>query len=122
MAAGIRLLLPDADVRHWAFMTGRCGPPEPIFEELAGSDLVISQVIGARAEAFEESRLRKVAGQVVLMPPMIFAGFHPDTITCKMAGEDRGIEGPAGGLHSAVVLAAYQLGLPAERVPALDGQ
>ena len=115
--ASLKALLPDALIEGWHFgaqaVTG-----EELLARLPDFNVVIKNLPDGQAEKlFDLDRLRQLCTKVVVIPPITFTGFHPD-ITYIMH-EGRALPGIVGDYHSAIISAAFALGLPAERVPAL---
>jgi len=120
LAEWIRRLLPGAEVRNWHADTAPAAILE-VAQQIAGSDLVVTQFSDDMdAGALEVTRLREHFANVVFMPVLVFAGFHPDIACCGLAHQPFAfIRGPLDILQSTISLAAYHLDLRASRVPRL---
>jgi len=120
LAEWVRRLLPGADVRNWHADTTPAAILD-VADQIAGSDLVVTQFADDMdAGALAVTRLRERFANVVFMPVVVFAGFHPDITCCGLAIRPFAyVRGSLDVLQSTIALAAYQLELPASRVPRL---
>jgi hypothetical protein len=111
------LMLPGVHVEAWHINVGPGSTPEVIAPRLPEFDLVIGQVAdGSGGGVLEISRLRTLHGKVVYLPVLVFTGFHPDIFHCPLSEPWGGmLQGPLYALQSAIVVAAFRLGLPPER-------
>ena len=116
LGASLRRMWPDADVKAWSLNAHCPETPEAIAAQLAGCDLVISQVRNA-AEPLAFARLCETAARAVFLPVFVFNGYHPDIIYIR-AG-DVPVVGPFQCLHSAIIAGCYVLGVPAARTARL---
>ncbi|AXF19738.1 hypothetical protein CUJ89_03885 [Burkholderia pyrrocinia] len=61
-------------------------------------------------EEFSKDALQRIAKNVVIIPPLVFSGFHPDMIIIPHRGAP--LNSPIEVYHSRIIAAAYTLGLP----------
>lgn len=81
-----------------------------IFPHLSDSDLIISQILPAHGmEEFSKEALQNIAKKVIIIPPLVFSGFHPDMIIVPYRGAP--LNSPIEVYHSRIIAAAYTLGL-----------
>lgn len=110
IANALRVLLPEAEVISYARNApGRDGSLDQVVSALKSCDVVIcaSDSVRHRAGARFNDRLRAAGCNVFVAPPIIFSGFHPDTIyrTDDLA------EGTTGGYHSRLNIIGFLAGL-----------
>lgn len=114
MGEALRALLPDAtvDAYHVRPETQGMGA---IAAQLPSCDLVISQILESHnVPLFTVDRLARMGiAQLVMIPPIVFDGFHPDIHIIADAG--RQLESPIEVYHSRILAAAYVLGLSEKR-------
>ena len=84
---------------------------------LSKCDIVFSHYLYDLEGSISTNTLRKEVETLVLIPPMIFSGFHPDSVDLVWNGKV--YTSPMGGYHSVIIAAAYSLDIPSGRVPAL---
>ncbi len=118
MGATFRKMWPDADVKTWSLNAHSPETPDTIAAQLAGCDLVVSQVTEADPAApLALSRLRETAARAVFLPVFVFNGFHPDVIYIRAS--DTPVIGPLQCLHSAIIAGCYVLGISEARTARL---
>ncbi|MEF3367757.1 WcbI family polysaccharide biosynthesis putative acetyltransferase [Methylocystis sp. 9N] len=78
------------------------------------------EVIGLLPEyaPYRLSRLQDISPNVIVIPSLAFTGFHPDC-TAIINASSKVIRTPAGDYSSALIVAAFMLGLPARRTERL---
>jgi hypothetical protein len=110
IANALRVLLPDAEVVSYARNApGHDGSLDQTVSALRSCDAVICASDGDRYRAgarFNDS-LRAGGCNIFAVPPVIFSGFHPDTIS-RTAGLR---EGTTGGYHSRLNIIGFVAGL-----------
>ena len=116
MAVALRALLPEADI---VSLDLNSVPDEPaaraqIAASLAARDHVISHDVAPDYGPLSTRALRASARQYHLLPVLHFGGFHPDCVAVRLDHTPLG--GPAGGLHSRIVIAGMLAGLSAEQI------
>jgi hypothetical protein len=114
LAIALRALLPDAETV--AIDSDRVAP-DPAARDRAAGVLhgcahIISRDLPAAAGPLSTAALRAAGRPVHLIPPLEFAGFHPDTVTVRL--DHVVLTGPTGPYHSRIVAAATLAGLPPE--------
>jgi len=77
-------------------------------------DIVFSHYLHDDHGSLGTDYLRTKVKGLILVPPVIFSGFHPDCIDLIRDGVIH--SSPLGSYHSAIVAAAYSLDLPVDRV------
>ena len=111
-AASVAALLPEAEVRH--FFLGAATADE-VQGFAAASDLFLAQPVAA--PEFGDLRTSCLPQHnLVLLPHVVFTGFHPEVTPIVAWGADHS---PFSGYHSAIVAACYRMGIAAARVPPL---
>ncbi len=118
-AAGVvpslRALLPGASVNGWNVNNDPSVRRE-VAERVFGYDVIIAHEREGD-ELFDPSSLSERCTTLVYMKPIIFGGFHPDIAIVRYRGQL--LSGPLDLYHSAIIAAAYSLGLDHARVCAL---
>jgi hypothetical protein len=109
LAIAVRALLPDAEV---AAVDSDRIPGERAAAVLHGCDHIISRDLPPAAGPLSTAALRAAGRRVHLIPPLEFAGFHPDTVTVRL--DQVVLTGPTGPYHSRIVVAATLAGLSPE--------
>lgn len=114
-------LLPGCQVADWHVNVSAAGAPAEIEKHLGYFNLFITQIAdGSDTPSMERAALEAAFGQTVYLPLFAFPGFHPDVTPCGVTKPAfRFLRGPLEQLQSSIVIAAYQLGIPAARVPRL---
>ncbi|MBV2149266.1 hypothetical protein KRZ98_13395 [Sphingobium sp. AS12] len=85
--------------------------------EVALSDVACLINYLPKSGLFSEAALLPRCKHVVRFPYIAFTGFHPDCVYLTANGTQ--LTGPAGPYHSAIVFAAWSLGIPEHYVPSL---
>jgi len=117
IVAGLHALLPEATVEGWHFGAQKITANE-LLGRLGGFDVVVKNLPeGHTGGMFDLERLSRHCPTAVAIPAVAFTGFHPD-IAYVFQG-DQAVPGIFGDYHSAIIAAAWTLGLPQSRVPAL---
>jgi hypothetical protein len=84
---------------------------------LSGYDLIITQISDIhKTEALRIGRLREAALPVLYLPAIVFRGFHPDVIYLRNRSTGGILYGIGTQYQSAIVAAAFLLGLPHDRI------
>ena len=114
MARCLRAVLPGAEVAaaSWPDMKSHAHL-EKLREMLDGVDAVLAQPLGL--EVLGREGLLRDGPNCVLFPSLHFTGFHPDTVRSP----DKRLRPLVGGWHSALIMAAWRMGLPAARTEEL---
>jgi hypothetical protein len=79
-------------------------------EALEGCDVTLSLPAGPRFEGLSNEALRASCRRLLLLPPVTFSGFHPDTVYVTGADKVHRL-GPTGAYHSRLIVLAYLGGL-----------
>ena len=117
IVASLKSLLPEATVEGWHF-GAQAIKGEELLARLADFDVVMKNLPEGHADnLFDLNRLGERFARVVAIPPVAFTGFHPDIAYVFHGG--RAVRGIFGDYHSAIIAAAFLLGLPPDRVPGL---
>ncbi len=115
LAHCLRWLCPDIEVadRGWGMVrTSEQG--DEAAAGLRGFDIIVTQKISNPLYGdLQTERLRERFDRFVLFPKLVFTGFHPDLVKLWPAAS------PLGERHSALILAAYHMGLPPQRAAEL---
>src|SRR5271156_6464282 len=119
LAAALGTLLPEVEVTsHDAAPALRDpGLCAAVQADLLACDHVITRDLPPLAGPLATFLIRRAARQCHLLPPLRFAGFHPDVIAVPLDGAALG--GATGTLHSRVALLAYLTGQTREDAAAL---
>lgn len=114
-------LLPGCQAADWHVNVSAAGAPAEIEKHLGYFNLFITQIAdGSDTPSLERAALEARFGQTIYLPLFAFPGFHPDITPCGVTKpEFRFVRGPLEQLQSSIVIAAYQLGIAASRVPRL---
>jgi hypothetical protein len=117
IVAALKALRPDAKVK--GFHVGpHFAERAELMANLDGFDVVIAHIRPDEDdELFNREKLLSRYRRVVLMHSIAFTGFHPDIARVSYRGAL--LEGPMDVYHSAIIAAAYWLGLDPHRVPRL---
>lgn len=113
MAAAARRMLPGAEIL--AGVIGTTGSAAAIRDAIAGLDLIVTQVSPTHLDegTLSAQALQGHAEAVLFIPPAVFTGFHPDMI--YVDGPGGSVPAAHGPYHSQIAVAAFTLGLDAER-------
>ena len=115
--AALRVLLPGAEISGW-HVGATPATRDEIAADLPKYDVVFSNIWdGEEGGLFDLGRLKERCARVVWLVPVVFTGFHPDCTYLFHGGQP--VSGVVGPYHSAIIAAAYSLGLRPERVPSL---
>ena len=88
-----------------------------ITAELAGSNHIVAASAAMAHDVLHASPQGPSGRAVHILPPLHFAGFHPDSIHLRL---DRAVlRGPTGFSHSRIAVCAYLAGLPPAEAAAL---
>jgi len=119
LADATRRFLPSAETKTWHLGVHPKESDEEILAQLQGYDLIISQTPDWDPHApLRIGSLLERGLKAVYQPVIAFAGFHPDTIYIRNPGGSM-VQGLGTEYHSLIVAAAFALGVPESRVPAL---
>ncbi len=111
-------LCPHATVQAWRIGVLDKHLKDEIAAQLDDFDLIVSQVKDPNSNAIlNVERLREKHRNVVFFPTIVFNGFQPDCIYLRRGGQQ--ITGALRHMHSAIIAAAFSLGLPQQRVARL---
>ena len=110
-------ICPQAEVKAW-----RIGLDQQVKTDIAAElgrfDLIVSQVKDPNPNAIlNADRLREKHRHVAFFPTIVFNGFQPDCIYLRRGGQQ--VVGALRHMHSAIIAAAFSLGLPQARVARL---
>ncbi|MDR8067710.1 WcbI family polysaccharide biosynthesis putative acetyltransferase [Burkholderia cenocepacia] len=109
MAAYLRRQFPEVEVSSYHVQP--TSNRNEIIGHLRNSDLIISQILPEHGmEGFSKDALWEITRNVVIIPPLVFSGFHPDMIIIPHRGAP--LNSPIEVYHSRIIAAAYTLGLP----------
>ncbi|WP_246522986.1 WcbI family polysaccharide biosynthesis putative acetyltransferase [Neoroseomonas eburnea] len=111
-------LLPEADVEAFEAAVIRNAKRVPnAVELLRGFDAVFSQDFGPEFGKLQTRMLAANGPPLHRLPAIAFRGYHPDMAYLTVEGQVQG--SPLGAYHSAIVAAAFSLGLAEGDVPTL---
>jgi tetratricopeptide (TPR) repeat protein len=114
MARCLRAILPDAEIAAASWPDMKSGAHlGKLREMLDGVDAVLAQPLGL--DTLSREALLRDGPRCVLFPSVHFTGFHPDTVRSP----DKRLRPLVGGWHSALIMAAWRMGLPAARTEEL---
>jgi len=110
LAVALGALLPGAEITSHDSAPALRDPElrAAVQADLLACDHVVTQDLPPSAGPLATFLLRRAARQCHLLPPLRFAGFHPDVMTVALDGARLG--GPTGTLHSRIALLAYLTG------------
>lgn len=117
----MRLLAPQSPVRYLSMGTLKRdhGHLDTLASVLHGHDCVFSQSFPeGLIPGGGSTRLQEREPRLALVPSIVFSAFHPDMVYAGAASDLASLKlapSPLGQYHSAIVLAAYRLGLDAGR-------
>ena len=104
----VRQMLPGIEID--SFHIDAPTPRLEILDSIDPDDLVISQITSDEDDPLHFERVRAKAPRSVFLPIFYFQGLHPDYIHLDI-GPEREAQHPTGYVHSALIAAAYCLGL-----------
>ena len=111
-------ICPHATVKAWRIGVLDKHVKHEIAGELDQFDLIVTQVKDPNSSAIlNAERLREKHRNVVFFPTIVFNGFQPDCVYLRRDGQQ--ITGALRHMHSAIIAAAFSLGLPQQRVARL---
>ena len=111
-------LLPEAEVEAVEAVVSRNhNKLEQAAALLRGFDLLFTQDFGAEFGPLATAALPALGPPVHRLPLLAFAGYHPDMVYLTSGGQVQG--SPVGAYHSAIIAAAFSLGVPEADVPQL---
>ena len=84
---------------------------------LRGFDILFTQDFGAEFGPLATAALPALGPPVHRLPLVAFAGYHPDMVYLTAGGQVQG--SPLGAYHSAIIAAAFSLGVAEADVPQL---
>ncbi|TCZ65355.1 WcbI family polysaccharide biosynthesis putative acetyltransferase [Roseicella aquatilis] len=117
-AHGLAHLLPEAEVEAFEAVVSRNhGQVEQAAELLRGFDVIFTQEFGDEFGPLGTGALPRLGRPVHRLPVVAFPGYHPDMIYLTLHGQVQG--SPVGAYHSAIVAAAFALGVEEADVPQL---
>ncbi|MCW3691384.1 MULTISPECIES: WcbI family polysaccharide biosynthesis putative acetyltransferase [Burkholderia cepacia complex] len=109
MAAYLRKQFPEVEVSSYHVQP--TSNRREIISHLENSDLIISQILPDHGmDEFSKDALQEITRNVVIIPPLVFSGFHPDMIIIPHRGAP--LNSPIEVYHSRIIAAAFTLGLP----------
>jgi Polysaccharide biosynthesis enzyme WcbI len=106
LANALKVLLPGSEVIACARCTVRETRIDQTVSVLRSCDAVICSSEGANSSPLSNDRLRAAGCNIVVVPPVVFSGFHPDTI-CRV----HGLDGATANDHSRLNLIGFLAGL-----------
>jgi hypothetical protein len=115
LAAALRTLLPGAEIISHDFGPALRNPAlhPAILRDLIACDHVVTQDVPRAGGPLATFALRDAVPHCHLLPPLHFAGYHPDVIGLALDGTP--LAGATGLLHSRIAVLAYLTGhTPAE--------
>jgi hypothetical protein len=111
-------LLPEAEVDAFEAVISRNQQKlEAAAEALRGFDVILTQEFGAEFGPLGTDALPALGPPVHRLPLVAFSGYHPDMVYLTLDGAVQG--SPLGAYHSAIIAAAFSLGVAEEDVPQL---
>lgn len=117
-AHGLAHLFPEAEVEAFeAAVIRNHRRLLPAAEALRGFDAVFSQDLGPEFGPLQTATLREAGPPLHRLPSIAFRGYHPDMSYLTAEGQVQG--SPLGAYHSALIAAAFSLGVDEEDAPAL---
>jgi len=114
VGAAVRALLPGAVVKP--FHLHPRFDPDALADRWPEFDLILTHHSDPASKLPGLSNFDGAQARTVFVPPVFFTGFHPDA---NLHRPSIAVVADFGGLHSSIVAAAFNLGLPASRVPRL---
>lgn len=107
IANALRCLVPGSEVVHFEIVTLRTPQAhEQAAAVLQGCDVLFVLPDGPRPGPLTTEALRPRVRRLVILPPISFTGFHPDTVYVTLPDRSQAI-GPTDAYHSRIVVAAY---------------
>ena len=94
-----------------SFIAQRADARERTLAQLRTCDVIVAVPVISRNAVGQALQTQGARHRLVTVPPVVFGGFHPDTIVID--GPDGLFEGPTGPLHSRIAVAAFLGGLDA---------
>lgn len=111
-------LLPEAEVEAFEAAVIRNHKRVPAAVELLrGFDVVFSQDFGPEFGPLQTEALAAGGPKLHRLPAIAFRGYHPDMAYLTVGGQVQG--SPLGAYHSAIIAAAFSLGVAEADVPTL---
>lgn len=111
-------LMPEAEVEAVEAVVSRNhGRLEDAAALLRGCDILFTQDFGDEFGPLATAALPALGRPVHRLPLLAFAGYHPDMVYLTAGGQVQG--SPLGAYHSAIIAAAFSLGLAEAEVPQL---
>jgi hypothetical protein len=111
-------LLPEAEVESVEAVVSRNHDRlEDAAALLRGCDMLFTQDFGAEFGPLATAALPALGPPVHRLPLLAFAGYHPDMVYLTSGGQVQG--SPLGAYHSAIIAAAFSLGVAEADVPQL---
>jgi hypothetical protein len=113
IAAGLRALLPDAEIINFHTVSDLPADVEAERAELLnGCDHVVITTLPDRYGKLSQRSLMETAKKVHVVPCFSFAGFHPDM--CYILQQGAALPSPTGEYHSRIAIAGYLSDMTAE--------
>lgn len=111
-------LLPGAEVESFeAVISRNQGRIDEAAAALRGFDLIFTQDFGEEFGALATAALPALGPPVHRLPLVAFQGYQPDMAYLTLRGQMQG--SPVGAYHSAIIAAAFSLGVAEADVPQL---
>ncbi len=119
VATGLRALLPDDDIIHYAVagMPRTDEARQAAADALHACDYVVSSRFSDEYGPLATSVMRRAAKKFCRMPALRFRGFHPDMIYVQRNGKF--VTGPTGDYHSRIGVLGFLAGMSAGETAAL---
>lgn len=117
-AHALAQLLPEAEVEAFeatVIRNARRGPA--VAAMIRGFDVLFSQELGAEFGPLATAALAAGGPPVHRLPVIAFRGYQPDMAYLTLKGQVQG--SPLGAYHSAIIAAAFSLGVAEQDVPLL---
>ncbi|MBR0673198.1 WcbI family polysaccharide biosynthesis putative acetyltransferase [Neoroseomonas soli] len=117
-AHALAQLLPEAEVEAFEATVIRNARQAPAAAAMIrGFDVIFSQDLGAEFGRLASAALAEGGPPLHRLPVVAFRGYHPDMAYLTLKGQVQA--SPLGAYHSAIVAAAFSLGVAEEDVPTL---
>ena len=110
LANAVRSLAPDLRVTEiHVSQAATTGQRAAVTRSLRQADMVWCMPLAERYGTLAESKIAKTLDNVLILPVMLFFGFHPDLT--YLPEQARAVHSPLDEYHSTIVIASYLSGL-----------
>jgi hypothetical protein len=105
----LQALRPNDEIASFMARAQQGEARERALAQLRACDAIVAVPVIGRSPFGEALQAEGARHRMVIVPPVVFGGFHPDTIVIDTVNGQ--LEGPTGPLHSRIALAAFLAGL-----------